>query len=83
MQAWYLPVDKKRQQAAHTPSITDENLRHFVSTASTPGVFQIALFKGFPNIPHIPAPPQLLPQPGRQGHGTVWNTSKAIGRTNM
>ena len=27
--------------------------------------------------------PQPLPQPGRQGHGTVWNTSKASDRTNM
>ena len=28
------------------------------STASRPGVFRIALFKGFPNIPHIPLPPE-------------------------
>ena len=30
--------------------------RHIVSTACRPRVFQIALFKGFPNIPHIPPP---------------------------
>ena len=35
-------------------SKTDENLQHVVSTACRPGVFQITLFKGFPNIPHIP-----------------------------
>ena len=39
-------------------SKTDENLRHNVSLACRPGVFQIALFKGFLNIPHIPLPPE-------------------------
>ena len=58
MRTWQLPVNKKRQQATHAPSETDENLRHVVSPASRPGVFQIALFKGFPDIPHIPLPPE-------------------------
>ena len=35
---------------------SDENLKHVVSTASRPSVFQIALSKGFANIPHIPPP---------------------------
>ena len=35
----------------------DRNLKHAVSTASRPGVFRIALFKGFLKIPHIPPPP--------------------------
>ena len=33
-----------------------ENLKHVVSTACRPRVFQIALLKGFPNIPHINPP---------------------------
>ena len=47
---------KKRQQATQAPSKKDKNLKHTVSTACRPRVFQIALFKGFPNIPHIPPP---------------------------
>ena len=35
----------------------DENLKHVVSTACRPGLFRIALFEGFPNIPYIPPPP--------------------------
>ena len=58
MRTWQLPVNKQRQQATHAPSETDENIRHVVSPASRPGVFQIALFKGFPDIPHIPLPPE-------------------------
>ena len=54
MRIWELPVDKKRQHATQALSETDENLKHVVSTACRPRVFQIALFKGFPNIPHIP-----------------------------
>ena len=57
MKTWQLPVDKKRQQKTRAPFKTDENLKHVVSTACRPRVFQIALFKGFPNIPHIPLPP--------------------------
>ena len=34
----------------------DKNLKHVVSTTCRPRVFQTALFKGFPNIPHIPPP---------------------------
>ena len=37
-------------------SKTDETLKHVASTACEPRVFQTALFKGFPNIPHIPPP---------------------------
>ena len=44
---------KKRQQATQAVSKTDEDLKHVVSTACRPRVFQIALFKGFPNISHI------------------------------
>ena len=58
MKTWQLPVDKKRQQTTQASSKTDENLKHTVSTACRPRVFQIALFKGFPNIPHIPLPPE-------------------------
>ena len=58
MKTWQLPVDKKRQQTTQASSKTDENVRHVVSTACRPGVFQIALFKGFANIPHIPLPPE-------------------------
>ena len=36
------------------PSKMDENLKHVVGTACRPRVFQIAIFKGFPNIPHMP-----------------------------
>ena len=39
----------------HCPK-TDEILKYVVSTACRPRVFQIAFFKGFPNIPCI-APP--------------------------
>ena len=55
MRTWWLPVDKKRQRATQAPSETD-NLKHVVSTACRPGVFQIALFKGVPNTPYIPPP---------------------------
>ena len=58
MKTWQLPVDKKRQQTTQASSEMDENIRHVVSPACRPGVFQIALFKGFPNIPHIPLPPE-------------------------
>ena len=34
----------------------DKNLQHVISTACKPGVFQIAPFSSFPNIPHIPPP---------------------------
>ena len=34
----------------------DQNLEHVITTACRPRVFQIVLFKGFPNIPHIPPP---------------------------
>ena len=34
----------------------DENLKHGVSTACRPREFQLALFKGFSNLPHIPLP---------------------------
>ena len=37
--------------------VPDKNLKHIVSPACRPRVFQIALFKGFPNLPHIPPPP--------------------------
>ena len=37
--------------------VPDENLKHMVSTACRPGVFQIALFEGFPNLPHNPPTP--------------------------
>jgi hypothetical protein len=56
MQTWYLPVDKKTQQATQAPSETDKDLKHVVSTVCRHRLFQIALFKGFPNIPHIPLP---------------------------
>ena len=56
MKTWQLPVEKKRQQATHAPSETDKNPKHVVSTACRPRVFQIALFKGSPNLPHIPYP---------------------------
>jgi hypothetical protein len=46
----------KRRQADHTPSILDKILPHIISSACRSGVFQIALFKGFSNIPHIPPP---------------------------
>ena len=49
-------ASKKRQQATHEPSKTNENLKDVVNTACRPRVFQIAHFKGFPNIPHIPTP---------------------------
>ena len=56
-QTWCVPVDKKGQQAGQAPSKTDEiQTKHVVSTACRPRVFQIARFKGFPNIPHIPLP---------------------------
>ena len=51
-----LPADKRRQWEAHVPSKTDENVKHTVSTTCRPRVFRIALFKGFPNVPHIPPP---------------------------
>ena len=51
MRTWWLPVDKKRQQATQALSKKDENLKHI-------GVFQVALFEGFRNIPHIPLPPE-------------------------
>ena len=44
MRTWQLPVDKKRQQATQALSKKDENLKHVVSTACRPRVFQIALF---------------------------------------
>ena len=59
-----MPVNKRGQQATHTRYKTDKNLKHTVSTACRPGVFQVALFKGFPNIPHIPLP---------LGHSVVTN----------
>ena len=37
--------------------VPDENLKHISSTACRPGVFQIALFEGFPNIPIYPPLP--------------------------
>ena len=43
----------------------DKILKHVVSTACRPRVFQIALFKGFPNLPHISPPPL--------GHSAVTN----------
>ena len=49
----------------HTPSKKDENLKHNVSTACRPRMFQIALFKGFLNLPHIPPPP---PRGTHNGH---------------
>jgi len=54
MKTWQLPVDKKRQQETQAPSETGNNLKHVVSTACRPRVFQIALFKGFPNVPTYP-----------------------------
>ena len=36
--------------------VPDENIKHIVSAACRPGVFQTALFKGFPNIPTFPPP---------------------------
>ena len=44
------------KQGTQAPSKTDENLKHVVSTACRPRVFQLALFKGFPNILHITLP---------------------------
>ena len=38
-------------------SKTNEDLKYFVSTACRPRMFQIVLFKGFPNTPHVPPPP--------------------------
>ena len=35
-------------------SKTDKILDHIISLACRPGVFQIALFKGFPNLPPPP-----------------------------
>ena len=52
-------IDKRRQQAAHTQYKTDENLSHVVNTACRPRVFQVALCKGFLNLPYIPPPPLL------------------------
>ena len=52
-----VPADKRGQQAARPLSKTGETLKGVVSTACRPGVFQIALFKGFPNILRIPPPP--------------------------
>ena len=37
--------------------VPDENLKHIGSIACRPKAFQIALIKGFPNMPHIPPPP--------------------------
>ena len=51
-------VDKKRHQATQAASKTEENLKLVVSTACRPRVFQIALFRGIPNIPRIPRPPE-------------------------
>ena len=59
MWTWQVPVDKKRQQATQAVSKTDANLKRIVSTACRPRVFQIAVFKGFPNLPDIPPPPPL------------------------
>ena len=56
MWTWQLSVDKDWQDAPQSLSKTDKNLRHIVSAACRPGVFQRTLFKGFPNIPHIPPP---------------------------
>ena len=56
MKTWWLPVSKNRQQATQALSKAEKNLKHVVSTACKPGVFRIALFKGFPNMPHIPPP---------------------------
>ena len=38
MQTWWLPVDKKRQQATQAPSKTDENLKHSLYSMQTQGV---------------------------------------------
>ena len=49
------------QKEAASNSCTVRNGRksqNVVSPASRPGVFQIALFKGFSDIPHIPLPPE-------------------------
>ena len=56
MWAWQLSVDKNRQEATQAPSKMDENLKYTVCTVRR-RVFQIPLFKGFPNIGHIPPPP--------------------------
>ena len=52
-------MDKIRQQTTQATSKKDKNLQHTVSTTCRPRVFQIALFEGFPNIPHIPPPPPM------------------------
>ena len=44
--------------------VPEKNLKHVVSTACRPRMFQIALFKGFSNIPHTPPPP-------------LWDTQRA------
>ena len=49
----------KKEAASNTCTVRNkQNLKHVVSTACRPRVFQIALFKGFPNIPQIPLPPE-------------------------
>ena len=47
-----------RQQGTQAKtSKPDENLKHVVSTACRPRVFQIVFFKVFPDIPHLTPPP--------------------------
>ena len=66
MKTWQLPVYKRRQWEVHVPSKTEEDLKHTVSTACRPGVFRMAVFKGFPNILNIPPPPPYGTQRGHK-----------------
>ena len=53
MRTWWLPVDKEgSKQNRYRPKRTETSNMLSVQQADT--VFQIALFKGIPNIPHIP-----------------------------
>ena len=77
---------KKRQQATQAPSKTDKILKDIVSTACRPRVFQIALFKGFLNIPPPQPEPhetqmrqQGLPPPTTHKVGTIGNNTKRYG----
>ena len=54
-QRWWLSVDKNSQQATQALSTVQKSQTCRQCSMQT-RVFQIALFKGFPNIPHIPPP---------------------------
>ena len=54
MQTWELPVDKNMQQATQAVCETDENLKHPVSTACRPRVFQMPFLRAFQIYPMTP-----------------------------